>query len=143
MSKNALFAGLVLDEGDQTLETTTVGDEAFYIVNDDGFRRHVPAEEIDKTVLGQLRDQIMSNRDAVTQGALQMMGADDLFTKAMIDSSLNNIDANFGKLMEQGLPEQARQWLGMLGFRIIVNYHGEVIRMDSPGIAGSDEGGHY
>lgn len=143
MSKNALFAGLVLDEGERTLETALVGDEAFYIVDDDGFRRHVPAEEIDKTVLGQLRDQIMSNRDAVTQGALQMMGADDLFTKAMIDSSLNNIDANFAKLMEQGLPEQARQWLGMLGFRIIVNYHGEVIRMDSPGIAGSDEGDNY
>ena len=143
MSKNALFAGLVLDEGDRILETTLVGDEAFYIVDDDGFRRHVPAEDIDKTVLGQLRDQIMSNRDAVTQGALKMMGADDLFTKAMVDSSLNNIDSNFAKLMEQGLPEQARQWLGMLGFRIIVNYHGEVIRMESPGVAGSDEGDNY
>jgi len=139
MSKTALFTGLVLDEGDHVLETTQVGDEAFYIVDDDGFRRHVPAEEIDKAVLGQLREQIMSNRDAVTQGALQMMGADDLFSKAMIDSSLNNIDSNFARLMEQGLPEQARQWLGLLGFRIIVNYHGEVIRMDSPGTSGPDD----
>jgi hypothetical protein len=139
MSKTALFAGLVLDERDQTLETTNVGGEAFYVVDDDGFRRHVAAEEIDKAVLGQLRDQIMSNRDAVTQGALQMMGADDLFTKAMIDSSLNNIDSNFAKLMDQGLPEQARQWLGMLGFRIVVNYHGEVVRMESPGAAGPDD----
>ena len=140
MSKTALFAGLVVDEGDRSLETTLVGEEAFYIVDDDGFRRHVPAEEIDKTVLAELRDQIMENRDAVTQGALQMMGADDLFSKAMIDSSLNNIDSNFAKLMDQGLPEQARQWLGMLGFRIVVNYHGEVVRMDSPGVAGPDEG---
>ena len=129
-----------MDEGDRSLETTLVGEEAFYIVDDDGFRRHVPAEEIDKTVLAELRDQIMENRDAVTQGALQMMGADDLFSKAMIDSSLKNIDSNFAKLMEQGLPEQARQWLGMLGFRIVVNYHGEVVRMDSPGVAGPDEG---
>lgn len=140
MSKTALFAGLVVDEGDRSLETAMVGEEAFYIVDDDGFRRHVPAEEIDKTVLAELRDQIMENRDAVTQGALQMMGADDLFSKAMIDSSLNNIDSNFAKLMDQGLPEQARQWLGMLGFRIVVNYHGEVVRMDSPGVAGTDEG---
>ena len=140
MSKTALFAGLVVDEGDRSLETTLVGEEAFYIVDDDGFRRHVPAEEIDKTVLAELRDQIMENRDAVTQGALQMMGADDLFSKAMIDSSLKNIDSNFAKLMDQGLPEQARQWLGMLGFRIVVNYHGEVVRMDSPGVAGTDEG---
>ena len=139
MSKTALFAGLVVDEGDRSLETALVGEEAFYIVDDDGFRRHVPAEEIDKTVLAELRDQIMENRDAVTQGALQMMGADDLFSKAMIDSSLKNIDSNFAKLMDQGLPEQARQWLGMLGFRIVVNYHGEVVRMDSPGIV-SDEG---
>jgi hypothetical protein len=139
MSKTALFAGLVLDERDHLLETTQVGGEAFYIVDDDGFRRHVPAEEIDKAVLGQLRGQIMSNRDAVTQGALQMMGADDLFSKAMIDSSLNNIDSNFARLMEQGLPEQARQWLGLLGFRIIVNYHGEVMRMESPGTAGPDD----
>ncbi len=140
MSKTALFAGLVVDEGDRSLETAMVGDEAFYIVDDDGFRRHVPAEEIDKTVLAELRDQIMENRDAVTQGALQMMGADDLFSKAMIDSSLKNIDSNFAKLMDQGLPEQARQWLGMLGFRIVVNYHGEVVRMDSPGVAGPNEG---
>jgi hypothetical protein len=140
MSKTALFAGLVVDEGDRSLETTLVGGEAFYVVDDDGFRRHVPAEDIDKAVLTELRDQIMENRDAVTQGALQMMGADDLFSKAMIDSSLNNIDSNFAKLMDQGLPEQARQWLGMLGFRIVVNYHGEVVRMDSPGVAGPDEG---
>jgi hypothetical protein len=140
MSKTALFAGLVVDEGDRSLETSLVGGEAFYVVDDDGFRRHVPAEEIDKAVLAELRDQIMENRDAVTQGALQMMGADDLFSKAMIDSSLNNIDSNFAKLMDQGLPEQARQWLGMLGFRIVVNYHGEVVRMDSPGVAGTDEG---
>jgi hypothetical protein len=140
MSKTALFAGLVVDEGDHSLETALVGGEAFYVVDDDGFRRHVPAEDIDKTVLAELRDQIMDNRDAVTQGALQMMGADDLFSKAMIDSSLKNIDSNFAKLMDQGLPEQARQWLGMLGFRIVVNYHGEVVRMDSPGVAGPDEG---
>ena len=144
MSKTTLFAGLVVDEHDRAVETAMVGGEAFYVVDDDGFRRHVPAEDIDKVVLGELRDQIMANRDAVTQGALQMMGADDLFSKAMIDSSLNNIDANFAQLMEYGLPEQARQWLGMLGFRIVVNYRGEVVRLESPGIAASDDdGGDY
>lgn len=139
MSKTALFAGLVYDESNRLAEPAYVGGEAFYIIDDDGFKRHVPAEDIDKVVLKDLRDQTLANRDAVTQGAMQMMGADDLFTKAMIDSSLNNIDAQFAKLMDSGLPEQARQWLGMLGFKIIVNYHGEVVRMESPGIA-TDEG---
>jgi hypothetical protein len=140
MSRTALFAGLVVDENERPVETAVVGGEAFYVVDDSGFHRHVPAEDIDRTVLKELRDQIMANRDAVTQGAMQMMGADDLFTKAMIDASLNNMDSNFAKLMDQGLPEQARQWLGMLGFRIVVNYHGEVMRMESPGVAGTDEG---
>ncbi len=138
MSKKALFAGLVTDEKGQAVDSTVVGDEAFYIVDDDGFKRHVPAEDIDKTVLKELRDQTLSNRQAVTEGAMKMLGQEDLFTKAMIDSSLNNIDSHFEKLMDAGLPEQARQWLGMLGFRIIVNYHGDVVRLDSPGIVGEE-----
>src|SRR6185503_9536082 len=133
MSRKALFEGLVFDESGRLVEAATIGEEAVYVVDDDGFKRHVPAEDIDRAVLRELRDQTLANRDAVTQGAMQMMGADDLFTKAMIDSSLNNLDSHFDKLMDQGLPEPARQWLGMLGFRIVVNYHGEVIKMESPG----------
>lgn len=139
MSKKALFEGLVADENGQTVDAAQVGDEAFYIVDDAGFKRHVPAEDIDRVVLSALRDQTLANRDAVTEGAMKMMGQEDLFTKAMIDSSLNNLDSHFSKLMQAGLPEQARQWLGMLGFRVIVNYHGEVVRLDSPGVV-SDEG---
>jgi hypothetical protein len=138
MSLKALFEGLVFDENGQGVEAAIVGGEAFYVVDDAGFKRHVPAEDIDRAVLRELRNQTLANRDAVTQGAMQMMGADDLFTKAMIDSSLNNIDAHFAKLMNEGLPEPARQWLGMLGFRIVVNYHGEVIKMDSPGAVADD-----
>jgi hypothetical protein len=138
MSRKALFEGLVFDEQGRPVEASSVGGEAVYVVDDDGFKRHVPAADIDRAVLLELRDQTLANRDAVTQGAMQMMGAEDLFTKAMIDSSLNNIDAHFDKLMDQGLPEHARQWLGMLGFRIVVNYHGEVIKMESPGTAADD-----
>jgi hypothetical protein len=139
MSKNALFAGLVFDENNRMAEAAVVGGEASYVIDDDGFKRHVPAEEIDRVILKELRDQTLANRDAVTQGAMQMMGKDDLFTKAMIDSSLKNMDSHFAQLMDAGLPESARQYLGMLGFKIIVNYHGEVVRMESPGMA-SDEG---
>jgi hypothetical protein len=32
-----------------------------------------------------------------------------------------------------------RAYLGMMGFRIIINIHGEVLRVEQPGIA-SDEG---
>ena len=139
MSRTTLFAGLIFDEAGRPVETAVVGGESFYVVDDDGFKRHVPAADIDKVVLKELRDQTLANRDAVTEGAMKMMGQEDLFTKAMIDSSLNNIDQHFINLMETGLPEAARQWLGMLGFKIVVNYHGDVVRMESPG-AVSDEG---
>jgi hypothetical protein len=38
------------------------------------------------------------------------------------------------KIMEQGIPEQARNMMGMVGFRIIINLHGEVVRLDQPSI---------
>ncbi len=139
MSQRALFEGLVRDTEDRPVDTASVGGVANYVVDDGGFHFHIDAEGVDRQVLAQLREQILANRDAVTQGAMQMMGQDDLFTKAMIDSSLNNIDANFTQLIAQGLPENARAYLGMLGFKIIINYHGEVMRFEQPGLAAPDD----
>jgi hypothetical protein len=62
-----------------------------------------------------------------------MLGKDDLFTKAMIDASIQNIDRHMDLLFKQGLPEDTRTWLGMLGFKVVVNVHGEVVRLDAPG----------
>lgn len=139
MSPRALFAGLVSDEAGQAVAVAVVGSQAHYVVVDAGFPFHIPAESVDRQVLALLREQIMANREAVTEGAMHMMGQDDLFTKAMIDSSLNNMDEHFSRLIEQGLPEGARAYLGMLGFRIVLNYHGEVVRLDQPGTAGGPE----
>jgi hypothetical protein len=67
---------------------------------------------------------------------MKVMGSDDLFTKAAIDKSIENID----QVLERGLPDEARQWLGMMGFHIVVNLHGDVIKMESPGaVDDSDE----
>ena len=57
----------------------------------------------------------------------------------MIDSSLKNIDEHFNRLIAQGLPTEARAYLGMLGFRVTINFHGEVISLDQPGMAGGPE----
>ena len=45
MARNALFAGLVIEDDGQPVEVTMVGGEAFYIVDDDGFQRHIESEE--------------------------------------------------------------------------------------------------
>ncbi len=139
MSRRALFEGLVVDTEGQAVATGAVGDEAQYVVNESDFRFHVPAEQVDRQVLALLREQIVANKEEVAEGAMRMMGQDDLFTKAMIDSSLNNMDEHFTRLIEQGLPESARAYLGMLGFRIVLNYHGEVVRFDQPGLAAGPE----
>ncbi|MCC6188696.1 MAG: hypothetical protein IT318_06650 [Anaerolineales bacterium] len=139
MSRRGLFEGLVVDTNGQPVAASEVGGEAQYVVSDGGFSFHVPAEPVDREVLGQLRAQILANQEAVTQGTMKMLGQDDLFTKAMIDSSLKNMDEHFTRLIEHGLPAEARAYLGMLGFRIVLNYHGEVVSIDQPGIAGPEE----
>jgi hypothetical protein len=48
------------------------------------------------------------------------------------------MDQQMERLMEYGLPESMRAWLGMLGFRIVVNVHGEVVEIDAPSVV--DEG---
>jgi len=138
MSKHALFEGLLADTAGKSVGVAVVGGEAQYVVDDGGFHFHVPAEKVDREVLTLLREQIMANQAAVTKGAMQMLGKDDLFTKAMIDSSLKNMDEHFTKLIESGLPSEARAYLGMLGFRIVLNYHGEVVGVEQPGAAGPE-----
>jgi hypothetical protein len=136
MSNKALFAGLVIDENGTPLETTYLGDEAQYVLDDNGFLRHIDAEAIDRQVLAHLQGQIEANKDAVEQGIMKMMGSEDIFTKAAIDKSIKDMD----QVLKQGIPDEARQMLGMMGFRVVVNYHGEVLRIEQPGVADdSDE----
>ena len=130
--RHALFAGLVFNEQDEPAEVVYIGAVPHYVILDDGFRRHVEAETVDRQVIELLRQQILSNRELVTQGMLAMLGKDDLFTKAMVDVSIQNIDRHIDLLFEQGLPEDTRTWLGMLGFKVVVNVHGEVVRWDAP-----------
>jgi hypothetical protein len=46
----------------------------------------------------------------------------------MIDASIQNMD----QVLEQGLPDDARAWLGMLGFRVMISTHGDVVGLDMP-----------
>jgi hypothetical protein len=130
MSNKALFAGLVVDENSGPLEVAYTGDEAQYVIDDNGFLRHIDAEVIDRQVLAQLQAQIEANKEAVEEGIMKMMGSEDIFTKAAIDKSITNMD----QVLQQGIPDDARQMLGMMGFRIVVDYHGDVIRIDQPGV---------
>jgi hypothetical protein len=89
----------------------------------------VESEQIDRQVLQILHDQLEEHRELAVEAALKMIGKDDLFTKAMIEASINQMD----RLLEQGIPEEMRAWMGMTGFRVVVDYRGEVVRVEQPG----------
>ncbi|GIV63285.1 MAG: hypothetical protein KatS3mg045_0624 [Bellilinea sp.] len=136
-----LFAGLVVDENDQVVETAMVGSEPMYVVNDAGFRRHIPAEYVDRQVLNFLKEQISGHEDLLTEQTAKMLGQEDIFSKAIIEKQFRNIDQQFEQLLKTGIPEEGRAYMGMMGFRIVINFHGDVVRIDQPGlITGEDEG---
>ena len=125
----ALFNGLIYDEMGEPVQSTFIGTEPHYVIMDGDFKRHVAAIEIDRQVVGWIQEQAAANKDMVSEQIMGMMGKDDLFTKAMIDSSITNMD----QVMQQGIPDDARTMLGMVGFKIVVNIHGEVVNLDMPG----------
>jgi hypothetical protein len=75
---------------------------------------------------------IQGHESLISEGTMKMIGQEDIFTKAMIETSLKNMDAQFDALLEQGLPEEARAWLGMIGFRVVIDIHGDVVRIEQP-----------
>ena len=139
MQRQPLFAGLVLDEFGNPAETALVGDEPCYVVDDAGFRRHIPAEQVDKQVLGQIANLMKGSEDLISEQTAKMLGQEDVFTKAAIEQQLKNIDKQFDQLMKAGIPEDMRAYLGMMGFKVTINMHGEVLDIDQPGIASDDE----
>ena len=140
MPRQPLFAGLVIDEMGHPAETAYVGDEPCYVVDDAGFRRHIPSEQVDRAVLGQIADLMKGSEGMISEQTAKMLGQEDVFTKAAIEAQIKNIDKQFDQLMQVGIPEDMRAYLGMTGFKIIINFHGEVVRVEQPGIASDDEG---
>ena len=139
MARQPLFAGLVFDEYDRPLEAGSIGSEPAYIINDAGFRRHIPAEQIDRFILNEMKKMIQGNEGFLSEQAAKMIGADDLFSRAMIENQLKHIDKQFDMLFEVGVPEDMRAYLGMSGFKVIVDYHGQVLEVRPGG--GSGGGG--
>jgi len=106
MTTKAVFEGLVFDENDQPLGT--------------------------RQVIDAIRYQVEDNKDLIAEQTIKMIGDVDLFTHAIIQNQLENLDDQFDHLLSKGIPEDGRVYLGMLGFKIIVDYHGDVVRIEQP-----------
>jgi hypothetical protein len=137
VEQQALFEGLVYNETGQAAQVVWIGGVAHYAIPDDGFLRHVEAASIDSKVLASIKSQITANQDQVIRGVLEMMGKDDLFSKAAVESSILNMEQN----IRQSDPSQWLPWLRFMGFRVVVNVHGEVVELNYPTQAASDDEG--
>ncbi len=139
MANQPIFAGLVVDEYDRPAEVAYVGSEACYVVDDNGFRRHIPAEQVDRQVLASMSQMVEGHEDLLSEQTAKMLGQDDPFSRAMIEAQLKDIDKQFDTLLQTGLPEEVRAYMGMMGFRVRINLHGEVLEINQPGMIAEDD----
>lgn len=138
MPNEAMFTGLVFDEDGNPAILKYVGEKPCYVIDDDGFLRHIDAQTVDRQVIRFMQGQVEDNKDMAVTTMLDMMGKDDIFTKAAVESSINNMEEAVGN----PIPDQAKQWLGMLGFKIVIDHEGNVIDMEMPA-GGIDEGDEW
>ena len=134
-----MFAGLIVDEYDQPVEAVYVGEDPMYVVDDAGFRRHIEAEKIDRAVLQVMADMIEGHEDELSKQAATMLGQDDLFSQAILENQLLNIDQQIDQMLTQGIPEDARAYLGMMGFKVRIDLHGELLEVIQPGMIDPEE----
>jgi hypothetical protein len=140
MSRKPLFKGLIVDEQDRPVEVSYVGDEPCYVVDDAGFRRHIPSEQVDRQVLNSMQEMITGHEDLISEQTAKMLGQEDIFSRAMIENQLKNIDQQFDALFETGIPDESLAYMGMAGFKIRINIHGEVLEIIQPGMIDPDSG---
>jgi hypothetical protein len=140
MKRKAIFEGLIVDEDGRQVTTTYVGEDPCYVVDDNGFNKHILSEMVDCQVLEMMKEQMAGKEDLLSEQTAKMLGTDDIFSRAMIETQLKNIDQQFDNLLDMGIPEESRAYMGMLGFKIVINIHGEVVKLDQPAISGGDEG---
>jgi hypothetical protein len=139
MNTQPVFAGLVFDEEDQLVETALVGNDPCYVVNDDGFMRHIPSEEVDRQILKMMYKHIEGHEEVISEQAISMLGQDDIFSRAILIDQLKNIERQFDQIIEEGLPEEGRTYMGMTGFKVIINRQGEVLDVIQPGMIDDQE----
>jgi hypothetical protein len=72
------------------------------------------------------------SEEYISEQTAKMIGQEDIFTKALLERQLKDIDKQFDLLIQTGMPEDTRIYLGMVGFKIVINVHGEVVRVEQP-----------
>lgn len=133
MNPRPLFEGLVVDEYGTPVEVGHVGQEPCYVVYDPwGMAYHIPAAQVDRQVLERLLALVRGHEEVLAREAARFLGQEDPEIVAMLAEQFARLEEHLGSLLQIGLPEDARYLLGLLGFRVVINHHGEVIEMQFP-----------
>ena len=139
MANYAFFKGLVYDVNNNLIETVTIGDESFYIVDDYGFKRHIESREVDEKIFRLFTDQIDGNEEYLANAAAQMTGKTDLFSMAMFKNQLQNLDKEIDNMLKQAPPPGLVEFLGMAGFKVNIDIHGDITQVNMPTISEDSE----
>lgn len=137
--KKAIFEGMVYDSLERQLPVAYVGDEPTYVIDDSGFERHVSADEVDRQVWNFLSEGIEGNEDVLAEQIAKLSGQDDIFSFAMIRKQFENRDQQFLELQDKGFPYDARMYMIMIGFKVIVNHRGELVEVKQPAVTSGDD----
>jgi hypothetical protein len=133
-----IFKGLVFSDQGKPLSTVKVGEAWFYVLEDSGFDRHIAARPLDESILRWLWDQIRGHEKELAEQAARMTGQEDIFSRAVLQRNLEHPEQQMDQILDAGLPENTRLWLGMMGLRAIVNFHGELVRVEQPSAPADD-----
>ncbi len=128
-----LFEGLVYDEDGNPVEVRRVGNEPCYVVYDAwGMAYHIPTAQVDRQVLEFFRQITQGHEEELAKATARFIGQEDPFTLAILQTQFRNWEQHMEELLRIGLPEDARYLLGMMGFHVIINHHGEVVSIHLP-----------
>lgn len=139
MANKAFFEGLIYDENDNLIEAVTIGNETFYVVDDYGFKRHIESDDVDKKIFHLFTDQIDGNEEYLANAAAQMTGKTDLFSMVMFKNQLMNIDKEIDNMLHQAPPPGLTEFLGMSGFKVTIDLHGNIIHANMPAMPDNTE----
>jgi hypothetical protein len=138
-AREPFFAGLVYNEEGLPARTAYVGADACYAIPDGDFLRHVDAVEVDRQVLARIKEYLLSIKDVVIEGVMQMLGSDDPFTRAAIEMNLEKLEQILDVPPGEANIDELRTWLWMTGFRVVVDVHGQVVQVEMPGMIEGEE----
>ena len=128
LKARAVFRGLVFSEAGDVAQVVALGGVYHYAIPDQGFVWHVEAYRVDDVALDAMQRQFSEVRPQVVDMMLDMLGRRDIFTKAALDASVENLADN----VRRGDTAQWATMLGLAGFRIIVDHRGTVLEINFP-----------